>query len=435
MAAENYSLIRCRVRPFNLRLAGVLILGALVAACATPQPKSKGKHRPKEYFAESEYGVKASPRVISGAVKKMPRGGGRDQLGKPYKVKGKWYYPKEEPGYARVGKASWYGSAFHGRLTANGEVYDMTHLSAAHPTMPLPSYARVTNLANGNSVIVRVNDRGPYAHDRVIDLSQRAAELLDYQHHGTANVKVEYVGRAPLEGRDDAFLLASFHRGSDPVGQPASGVMIAMNGPTPTAPMPDPRPFPEVAGEVAAQALPPAPMPMPPVPEEGVLQPPPGAVAIPAGLSEGDPVLPAIGPIVIEKPAILMGIAHARGVASPSALAGYADQRVAAANGVEVAAYASVLSSSAISDAWKKIGMEKARAGEEHEYVDAGFFSDKEEADRIAAALAPYGRIQRTNVPTGNGELYGVTVAGSSDALLKAAWAAGATDAFVVRAE
>ena len=90
------------------------------------------------------------------------------------------YYPKEDKNYKKVGLASWYGDAFHGRLTANGEIYDMTHLTAAHPTMPLPSYARVTNIENGSSVIVRVNDRGPYSHDRLIDLSKRAAEMLDY---------------------------------------------------------------------------------------------------------------------------------------------------------------------------------------------------------------------------------------------------------------
>jgi rare lipoprotein A (peptidoglycan hydrolase) len=88
--------------------------------------------------------------------------------------------PKEDKRYAKVGLASWYGDAFHGRLTANGEVYDMTHLTAAHPTMPLPSYARVTNLKNGSSVIVRVNDRGPYHEGRIIDVSERAAQMLDY---------------------------------------------------------------------------------------------------------------------------------------------------------------------------------------------------------------------------------------------------------------
>lgn len=125
------------------------------------------KTRSKEYFAESEYGVKASPRVIS-RNGRIQRGGGRDQLGKPYQVRGKWYYPKEDKRYAKVGLASWYGDAFHGRLTANGEVYDMTHLTAAHPTMPLPSYARVTNLKTGSSVIVRVNDRGPYHEGRIM---------------------------------------------------------------------------------------------------------------------------------------------------------------------------------------------------------------------------------------------------------------------------
>jgi rare lipoprotein A len=424
LKADNQAAIRCRKGRFALRVTGVVILGACLAACATPEPKPK-KHRPKEYFAESEYGVKASPRVISKAVSQMPRGGGRDQVGKPYQVKGRWYVPKEEPGYTRVGKASWYGSAFHGRLTANGEVYDMTHLSAAHPTMPLPSYARVTNLANGNSVLVRVNDRGPYAADRVIDLSQRAAELLDYQHHGTANVKVEYVSRAPLEGRDDEFLLASFRSGSDPIGQPASGVMIAMAGPTPTAPLPGARPA-MMADMPPVQPLQAA-APVPAMQPEGVLQPP-----MPQGaVGPGDPILPAIGPIVTEKPAILFGVAHARGLNSSAALAGYADERVAAASRGSALAYANVLGQTAISDAWKKFGMDESDA----EYIDAGFFSDRAEADRIAKALSAYGKVERVSVPTDKGELYGLTLAGSSDAMLKAAWAAGATDAFVVRPE
>lgn len=426
LTAENHAIIGYRTGRFHLRMAGVVILGACLAACASPQPKSKGKHRPKEYFAETEYGVKASPRVIATNVSKMPRGGGRDQVGKPYQVKGKWYYPKEEPGYARTGKASWYGSAFHGRLTANGEVYDMAHLSAAHPTMPLPSYARVTNLANGNSVIVRVNDRGPYAADRVVDLSQRAAEMLDYQHHGTANVKVEYVGRAPLEGRDDEFLMASFRSGSDPVGQPASGVMIAMAGPTPTAPMPGARPMQAMMNQMPVMTDAAAPMP--------AMQ-PPSMEQFPGAVGAGDPVLPAIGPIVTEKPAILFGIARAKGLGGNSALAGYASERVAAASTAPALAYANVLTPAAISDAWKKLGADRAVASENAEYIDAGFFSDKAEADRIAATLVAYGKVQRVNVPTENGELYGITLAGSSDTLLQAAWAAGANDAFVVRQE
>lgn len=113
----------------------------------------------------------------------------------------------------------------------------MTHLTAAHPTMPLPSYARVTNTKNGSSVIVRINDRGPYSNGRIIDLSRRAAEMLDYVHSGTASVKVEYVGRAPLDGQDDAFLMASYRPGKnapDPSDGLPTGVMVAMNGATPS---------------------------------------------------------------------------------------------------------------------------------------------------------------------------------------------------------
>src|SRR3954463_5246310 len=230
-------------RPRLLNSSAIIILAvsaAFLASCAsTSGPHGQSmtrKTRSKEYFSEKEYGVKASPRV-SNLRTRLPRGGGRDQLGRPYKVAGKWYYPKEDRHYKKVGAASWYGDAFHGRLTANGEVYDMTHLTAAHPTMPLPSYARVTNLNNGSSVIVRVNDRGPYARGRIIDLSKRAAEMLDYAHGGVAKVKVEYVGRAPLDGHDDSYLLASYHPGrglGDPSDGLASGVMVAMNGPSPS---------------------------------------------------------------------------------------------------------------------------------------------------------------------------------------------------------
>ncbi|MCW4114569.1 septal ring lytic transglycosylase RlpA family protein [Aurantimonas sp. MSK8Z-1] len=195
---------------------------------AAPLDKSKP-------FLEREMGVKASPRVT--ATKRVRKGGGREQVGKPYKVRGKWYYPKEQPGYSKAGDASWYGSNFHGRLTANGEVYDMYGLSAAHPTFPLPSYARVTNKTTGESIMVRVNDRGPYAHGRVIDVSERAAEMLHFKHHGVAEVQVDYVGRAPLEGDDTPMLMASYRPGdASPIndGLP-TGVMIAQND-APAAP-------------------------------------------------------------------------------------------------------------------------------------------------------------------------------------------------------
>lgn len=132
----------------------------------------------------------------------VPKGGGVYKVGSPYQIDGRWYTPREDPNYDRVGTASWYGELFHGRRTANGEIYDMTALSAAHPTLPMPVYVRVTNLANGRWLVVRVNDRGPYARDRIIDLSARAAELLGFREQGTAPVRVTYLGRAPLNGDD-----------------------------------------------------------------------------------------------------------------------------------------------------------------------------------------------------------------------------------------
>lgn len=141
------------------------------------------------------------PRVIP-LGQPVPKGGGVYKLGKPYSINGRKYAPREDPSYDQVGIASWYGELFHGRYTANGEIYDMAALSAAHPTLPLPTYARVTNLANGRSIVVRVNDRGPYAHNRIIDLSQRSAQLLGFHNRGTAPVRVTYVGKASLNGDD-----------------------------------------------------------------------------------------------------------------------------------------------------------------------------------------------------------------------------------------
>jgi rare lipoprotein A len=171
---------------------------------------------------------KYSDRVVAEG-EPIPKGGGAYRVGKPYSVNGRIYIPSENPSYRAEGIASWYGPDFHGRLTANGEVYDMHAISAAHPTMPLPSYARVTNLDNGRSIVVRVNDRGPYLRNRIIDLSIGTAKALDFYGYGLARVRVEYVGRAPLEGSDDAMLLATLREGA-PAPAP-SKVMIASTKP------------------------------------------------------------------------------------------------------------------------------------------------------------------------------------------------------------
>ena len=130
----------------------------------------------------------------------LKQGGGVYKVGNPYQINGIWYYPSENDKYDSTGIASWYGPQFHGKRTANGEIFDENQLTAAHPTLPMPVLARVTNLENGKSVIVRVNDRGPFAAGREIDMSKKAAELLGFMQKGTAKVRVQYIGRAPLEG-------------------------------------------------------------------------------------------------------------------------------------------------------------------------------------------------------------------------------------------
>jgi len=128
-------------------------------------------------------------------------GRGYRKLGKPYRIAGRLYVPKHNPNYDQTGVASWYDEGFHGKPTANGEIYDRDAMTAAHPTLPLPSLVRVTNLGNGRSVIVRVNDRGPFVKSRVIDLSKKAAETLGFASKGLARVRVQYVKEAALHGR------------------------------------------------------------------------------------------------------------------------------------------------------------------------------------------------------------------------------------------
>ncbi|MDF2998335.1 MAG: rare lipoprotein [Xanthobacteraceae bacterium] len=235
-------------------------VGLVVANCGATSSKLASKVDPK-------YGVSASPRVVAFG-EPVPKGGGAYRVGKPYQVAGRTYVPQENTRYRSEGVASWYGDDFHGRLTANGEVFDMESIAAAHPTLPMPSYVRVTNLDNRKSMIVRVNDRGPYHSDRVIDVSQRAADLLGFKGRGTARVRVEYVGRAPLEGSDDRKLIATLRNdGSSPMPV-NSGVMVASNGALPTSysaasrpmagnvPMPPDRPFDLGEGTGVASAEP-----------------------------------------------------------------------------------------------------------------------------------------------------------------------------------
>jgi len=182
---------------------------------------------------DSRYGVSASPRIVDFG-EPVPKGGGTYHVGHPYTVAGRVYVPEDNPRYRAEGLASWYGDDFHGRLTANGEVFDLGGISAAHPTLPLPCYARVTNLQNGRSIIVRVNDRGPYHGNRIIDVSVRAAQLLGFHSRGTAWVRVEYAGRAPLAGSDDHMLEATLRR-DEPAPAPGAIRTASAGGVIPAA--------------------------------------------------------------------------------------------------------------------------------------------------------------------------------------------------------
>jgi rare lipoprotein A len=297
----------------------VSVVAFALAGCA-PEPAQVSYSHGHEHFSQAKYG-RASRKVVADG-QRVPRGGGQYLVGRPYTVAGHRYVPNENPSYTAVGMASWYGAAFHGRRTANGEVYDMASLSAAHPTMPLPSYARVTNLGNGYSVIVRVNDRGPYHAGRVMDVSSRVADILDMKAMGTAKVKVDYVGAAPIEGSDDSQLLATLRTDGSPanlIGFPAAPVMVAQASesqsiwsifsggggrspaaqaqPEPPAPIeaarrpaPPPAPEPEPVRVAAVAPTPPAEPPQdePPAPETAQAE----APLPPARLPHGDVPLP-----------------------------------------------------------------------------------------------------------------------------------------------
>ena len=160
------------------RIAAPIMLAFLLAACGTTG-------------TSNSTGTKPSPRdAVANPHKKV---------GTPYYVSGIRYVPREQPNYVATGTASWYGPKFHGRLTANGEVFDMERLTAAHKTLPLPSLVKVTNLENNRSTVVRLNDRGPFSGDRVIDLSKKTAETLGMKEKGLAEVRVEYIGPADMK--------------------------------------------------------------------------------------------------------------------------------------------------------------------------------------------------------------------------------------------
>src|SRR5215470_12626175 len=195
------------------RLARVMALALVasgLAACSTSEPV----RTLSSPLGSTPVIPISAPRPPEDLTPVAKGGGGSYKIGRPYELNGRTYVPAEDPNYRSEGIASWYGPDFHGKPTANGETFDMNGISAAHPTLPMPSYLRVTNLANGRSIIVRINDRGPYAKERVTDLSVGAAQALGFYEQGLTRVRIEYLGRAPLGRSDDRMLLATLRHGS-----------------------------------------------------------------------------------------------------------------------------------------------------------------------------------------------------------------------------
>jgi rare lipoprotein A len=180
--------LRCVPGSGVVRLTAVVITALLLASCGY------GRGARQE-------STRLGPRIVP-IGQPAPKGGGVYKVGSAYSINGQTYTPREVSSYSRTGIASWYGELFHGRRTANGEIFDMEALTAAHPTLPIPSYVRVTNPLNGRWLVLRVNDRGPYADNREIDLSWASAALLDIANAGTGMVRVDYLGPAPLDGND-----------------------------------------------------------------------------------------------------------------------------------------------------------------------------------------------------------------------------------------
>ena len=202
------------------RIVIVCASAALAAACSTSSPEP-------------------GPDVSSSVS--LPSGNGVYKIGEPYEQAGVWYYPQEQPDYDETGIASWYGGDFHGHRTANGEVFDANALTAAHPTLPMPVNVRVTNLENGKSLVLRVNDRGPFKHGRIIDVSQHAAQLLGFYGKGTAKVRVTYLARAdePVSAPEDTTTATAVAAAA-----PTAAVQVASLDPAVATPETTPAPQP-----------------------------------------------------------------------------------------------------------------------------------------------------------------------------------------------
>ncbi len=272
-------------------IAGLAFAGFGLGACATTQ---------------------APPAAQAPSVTAAAEPEGYFKIGTPYQVDGKWYYPSEDYAYVQEGIASWYGQDFHGKKTANGEKYDMNAVTAAHPTLPMPSVVRVTNLDNGRQLNVRVNDRGPFHSSRIIDVSRRAAQLLGFYDVGTAHVRVEIDATESINLKNQAL---KDHPPEMPrvVAAPRESITSMSLAPVTATPA-DTAPKPAAPPKTAAKppALKPSTLkPVPKQPEPRIARADPGqqplgyfiqagAFSDPANAQRLEEQLTVLGPVVIE---------------------------------------------------------------------------------------------------------------------------------------
>jgi rare lipoprotein A len=331
-------------------------------------------------------------------------GQGTYRVGAPYQIKGVWYYPAVDYNYDATGTASWYGEQFEGRLTANGEIFDLNQLTAAHTTLPMPSIVQVTNLENGRSLQLRVNDRGPFADGRLIDVSRRAAQLLGFETRGTTLVRVKVLKDESIAAAEEAMhgsgqiMVAEASIAAAPA--PMTALAPAYSSPVAPPPVYSPPVAPSVVRH--AVAPPPATAPVEPQP----LSPPRIAMAYSepavrqAAMASSEPTpqpSPQPPPLRTTQPAPsrFSLIARAEAAELPPV-------RAPARNRAAVAAPVLQIPPSSPRIATAPSGS-SGRI-----YVQAGAFSMRDNAQRVQSRLARLGSVQVTTASVNGVEMYRV---------------------------
>ncbi len=321
-------------------------------------------------------------------------GAGEYKVGQPYQVGGQWYTPHEQPDYDEEGIASWYGPTFYGHRTADGEIYNANDMTAAHPTLPMPVYVRVTNLDNGRQAVLRVNDRGPYANNRIIDVSEHAAEVLGFKRAGTAHVRVQYIGRAdngapPPADDDSPEVMADNSRTSSADGSDVADTAADAEEATQTAAL-------NAASAGATLAARTAPV---------VISP---AVAAPlpsAGAAVGDDTADSAQPDVAQPDSAPAGMPGDYSGPTPPAPVSVASLPPDSAGDVPAPAPLPPQASAPVDPKPAAAVSTPART---HLYIQAGAFSSRENANRLVGLLASIGSFFVSPVEKAGTELYRV---------------------------